>query len=97
MVLMTKIEEKKLLPICLSLGLHKGRPNYRRRTSSTSELSFKFLIFLYSVGHIFPTGPAFGSALLMRIPADPDPHIEPVINFCPNEVEISQIQAGIFG
>ncbi len=75
--------------IYLSLGLHKGRPSYRReafspqkRTSSTSkhENSVLFSIF---VGNFCP--PGSGSAIwmriririqqlkLMRIHADPDP------------------------
>jgi hypothetical protein len=58
--------------IYLSLGLHKGRPSYRRslqpskKTSSTSkhENSVLFSIF---VGHFFPPGSGFGSAIWMRI------------------------------
>jgi len=69
MVLMTIIL-KILLAIRLSLGLHKGRPSYRRRTSSTSELSFKKFFLLYILWVILP----------YWIQIRGSPHSEPNIN-----------------
>jgi hypothetical protein len=78
MVLMTKNRKK----VTCNLLMHKGRPSYRRRTSSTSKLPFKFLNFLYLLcGAYCPTASAFSSALQMRIHADPGTHTEPNISF----------------
>ncbi len=58
--------------IYLSLGLHKGRPSYRRnlqsskRTSSTSKPGNSVLFSIF-VGHFCPPGSGSGSAVWMRI------------------------------
>ncbi len=58
--------------IYLSLGLHKGRPSYRRSLQLSEEniqhfKTWNFLIFSYFVGYFCP--PGYGSEL----GSDPDP------------------------
>ncbi len=56
---------------CLSLGLHKGRPSYRRSLQPSKKniqhfITWKFCpFFLFFVGHFCP--PGSGSAIWMRI------------------------------
>ncbi len=62
--------EKKILgsktTIYLSIGLHKGRPSYRRSLQSSKEniqhfKTWNFVFFSIFVGHFCPPGPRSGS------------------------------------
>ncbi len=61
------------IAIYLSLGLHKGRPSYRRsRQSSKKNIHhlkkhWYFLIFYIFVCHFCPSGSGSGSGFLIRI------------------------------
>ena len=74
--------------IYLSLGLHEGRPSYRRSLQHSKKniqhfKTWKFCTFSIFVGYFCPPGSGSGSAIwmririqqlkLMRIHADPDP------------------------
>ncbi len=70
------------------MGLHKGRPSYRRshtkRTSSTSkhEISKIFLILICRVGHFCRPGSrsGYGPTELIETGSNPDPGSETLIS-----------------
>ncbi len=59
--------------VCLSLSLHKGRPNYRwsLQASNKNIQHFEILSFFFFVGHFWT--PGSGSTDLIETGSNPDP------------------------
>jgi hypothetical protein len=66
------------IAIYLSLGLHKGRPSYRKNLQPSKEniqhfTTLNFFTFFYFLGHFFPPGSGSGSTDLTESGSNPDP------------------------
>jgi hypothetical protein len=59
--------------ICLSLGLHKERPSYRRSLQLSKEAIPHFKTFSTFVGHFCPPGSGSGSTERVESGSNPDP------------------------